>query len=142
LDLDTVDVDVVDELSAAATWRAAVHSLAADDQLDEELRRPFSSVGGGRFLPRTPAPERTTERQKLAEAIEYLSALDRQLKRLAEARGRLGLRDKERAHATARRGLDEARQRAPEALVAKMMGEAYDSAQTVDHAQGLLEDTQ
>jgi hypothetical protein len=27
---------------------------------------------GGRFLPRAPAPERSPERQRLAEAIEYL----------------------------------------------------------------------
>jgi hypothetical protein len=112
--------------------------------VSELLPEPLPERGaGGRFLPRATAPERTPERQKLAAAIEYLSALDTQLKRLAEARSRLDLRGRESAHAAARQALDEARKRAPEALVAKMMGEAYDPAQTVDdHAQGLLEDAQ
>jgi hypothetical protein len=97
---------------------------------------------GGRFLPRAEAPQRSQERQKLAAAIAYLGALDGQLQRLAEARGRLGLRDKERALDSARRGLDEARGRAPAILVAKALGEPVAAAQTVEHAQGLLEDTQ
>jgi hypothetical protein len=73
------------------------------------------------------APERSPERAQLALAIERLSALDRQLERLAEARTRLDLR-----------GL----RRAPEALVAKAMGEPYDLTSTVSHAQNLLEDAQ
>jgi hypothetical protein len=82
--------------------------------------------------------ERSAERQKLAERIAYLSALDRQLERLREARECLDLRGKERAHVAARHALDEARTRAPQFLVAKAMGEAYDAAQTVQHAASLL----
>jgi hypothetical protein len=77
---------------------------------------------GGRFLPRTPVSERSPERARLAAEIEKLSGLEVQLKRLAEARERLDLRGKERAASAARHALDEARKRAPEVLVAKMMG--------------------
>jgi chromosome segregation ATPase len=90
----------------------------------------------GRFL-----PQRSSERQKLAEAIDSLGALNAQLDRLQEARGRLDWGGKDRAHTAARRALDEARRRAPQILVAKAMGEAYDPTTTVDHAQGLLEDS-
>jgi hypothetical protein len=86
--------------------------------------------------------ERTAERQQLAEKIQYLAALDRQLERLAVARSKLDLRDKEQAHAAARVALDEAKKRAPELLVKKMMGEEFEPALTVDHAQGQLEDAQ
>jgi hypothetical protein len=95
---------------------------------------------GGRFLPRATAPERSPERQKLAEAIAYLNAIDGQLKRLQEGRGRLDWHGKEQARAAAERALVEARTRAPAVLVSKAMGEAYDPTATVEHAQGVLED--
>ena len=85
-----------------------------------------------------PEPQRSPERQRLAEAIAHLGGLDSQLGRLAEARGRLGLRDKERVLDSARRGVAEARGRAPAIVVAKAMGESFDPAATVDHAENLL----
>jgi hypothetical protein len=87
-------------------------------------------------------PQRSPERQKLAEAIEKLSAFDRQLERLAEARSRLDWGGKNRAVDAARAALVVAKERAPAVLIAKMMNEYYDSAQTVEHAQGLLEDAE
>jgi hypothetical protein len=97
---------------------------------------------GGRFLPRTAAPSRNPERQKLAEAIERLSALDGQLKRLAEARPRLDWGGKSRAVDAARAALAAAKERAPEVLVAKAMGEPFDPALTVEHAASLLADAE
>jgi hypothetical protein len=94
-------------------------------QSNSELE-PLPERGpGGRFLPRAESPPRSPQRQGLAEAIERFGALDRQLGRLAEARERLGLRDKERAQATARQGIAEARQRAPEAEVARSSRVGY-----------------
>jgi hypothetical protein len=87
-------------------------------------------------------PQRSPERQKLAAAIEHLGALNRQLGRLAESRGRLGLRDKERVLDSARRALDEVQQRAPATIVARALGEPYDPAATVEHAQQLLDAAQ
>jgi hypothetical protein len=86
-----------------------------------------------------PAPQRTAEREALAKAITHLGGLDRQLERLGEARSRIDRHGREDALAVARRGLDEARQRAPALLVAKAMGEPYDPALTETAAQGLLE---
>ena len=77
-----------------------------------------------------PAPQRTAEREALAKAITHLGGLDRQLERLGEARSRIDRHGREDALAVARRGLDEARQRAPALLVAKAMGEPYDPAST------------
>jgi hypothetical protein len=48
--------------------------------------------------------------------------------------------DKRRARDAAHHALEEAKRRAPE--VKKMMGEAYDPTQTVEHAAGLLEDAE
>jgi hypothetical protein len=87
-------------------------------------------------------PERSPERAKLAAAIEYLDALDNHLGRLAEARNRLGLRDKEFAVTSARAGIEEANKRAPQVLIAKAMGEPYDIVETVEHAQSRLGDAQ
>jgi hypothetical protein len=86
------------------------------------------------------APERSPEREKLAQAITYLAALDRQLERLREARSRLDWGGRQLDHENARRGLDEARRRAPEVLVAKAMNEPYDQTATVEHQQGLVDD--
>jgi hypothetical protein len=83
-------------------------------------------------------PERSAERSRLAEAIEYLAALDKQLARLAEARQRLDRRGREDALAVARRGLDEAKANAPSILVAKALGEPVDAAQTTATAEELL----
>ena len=93
-------------------------------------------------MPRAPASQRTPERQRLAAAIDHLAALDRQLARLVEARERLGLHGKRQAYDAALRAVAEAKQRAPTVIIAKAMGETYDSAQTVEHAQGLLDDAQ
>jgi hypothetical protein len=114
--------------------------------MSEHQAEPLPERGeNGRFLPRPPGgsalgPGRSPERQKLAEAIERLNALDTQLQRLAEARDRLDWHDKRRAHEAAQRALEEARRRAPELLVARAMGEEFDPALTVAHAQGLVED--
>jgi hypothetical protein len=87
-------------------------------------------------------PQRSAEREALAKAIERFSVLDSQLERLTEARSRLDLRGRENALAATRGALDETRQRAPEILIAKMMGESYDPAATVEHAQQLLDAAQ
>jgi hypothetical protein len=97
---------------------------------------------GGRFLPRTPSAARSAERERLAETIKQLRGIEAQLSRLHEARERLGIRDKEFSLRAARQDLEEAKQRAPEILIARAMGEPFDPVQTVGHAEGLVEDAQ
>jgi hypothetical protein len=89
-----------------------------------------------------PEPQRSPERARLAQAIAHLGGLDKQLERLAEARSRLDRRGKEHTLDSAHRALDQTRQRAPEILIAKMMGELVDPALTVEHAQAAVEGAQ
>jgi hypothetical protein len=72
------------------------------------------------------APQRAIVRQKLAEAIDRLSALEVQLRRLDEALSRLDWGSKRRAQEAASTALAGAKERAPEVLVAKTMGETVD----------------
>jgi len=107
-----------------------------------EAPQPLPERGeGGRFLPRAEAPQRSQERQRLAEAIEHLGAARRRLARAREAFTRLNLygpdspdRVKERAE----RALAEARERAPHLMVAQLLGDSPEPALSVEAAEEAL----
>ena len=108
-----------------------------------EAPQPLPERGeGGRFLPRAEAPQRSQERQRLAEAIEHLGAARRRLARAREAFTRLNLygpdspdRVKERAE----RALAEAKERAPRMMVEQLLGTATAEAElSVEAAEETL----
>ena len=109
-----------------------------------EAPQPLPERGeGGRFLPRAEAPQRSQERQRLAEAIEHLGAARRRLARARDAFTRLNLygpdspdRVKERAE----RALAEAKERAPRMMVEQLLGTA--TAEAAARARALLEEEQ
>jgi hypothetical protein len=94
----------------------------------------------GRFLPRAEGPQRTPERQKLAEAIEHHARAVERLERAREAWSRLRLdeagaaREKERAE----QELAAIRERAPQMMVARLLRGQTEDVVSVEDATAAL----
>jgi hypothetical protein len=85
-------------------------------------------------------PQRTAERQKLAEAIEQHARAVQRLEHVREAWSRLRLNEAgaDREKAQAERALADARERAPRLMVAQLLGGQTEAAVSVEDAAAAL----